>query len=83
MKPAKKKPAKRKPSFEENNPVLSKLLDLKYRLNEAYRGKGIDTKTDKSWVMKTIEDVRGGVVISADKMRVCNNLWKRYETKSV
>ena len=32
MKPTKKKPAKRK-----NNPVVNKLLQLKYRINDVYR----------------------------------------------
>ena len=56
MNPTKKKPAKK--SFEDRNPLLSKLLDLKYRINEAYRNKGIDTKDDKNYVMSLISDIR-------------------------
>jgi hypothetical protein len=85
MKPTKKKPAKNKYVADyvekKRDPVVSKLLDLKYRINEAYRNKGIDTKTDKSWVMKKIEDARVGGVISTDEMRVANNLWRKYEGK--
>ncbi len=48
MKPTKKKPAKRKvvsaKDFAKRNPVLSKLLDLKYRINEAYRNGGSSFK---------------------------------------
>ena len=75
MKPTKKKAAKRK-----SNPMVTKLLDLKYRINDHYKAVGnkIDTKTDKSWVMKMIEDVRGGVVISGGEMRVANKLWEKY-----
>ena len=87
LKPTKKKPAKRKPSFEQRNPVLSKLLDLKYRINEAYRGGADDayndTRADKSWVMKQIEDIRNGIVLSKNNMLKANDIWKTYETKSI
>ena len=45
MKPSKKKPAKRK-----NNPMVTKLLDLKYRINDMYRngGPGVDGDDTKS-----------------------------------
>ena len=83
MKPAKKKPAKRKPSFEKRNPVLSKLLDLKYRINDAYRNREDDdmnTIHDKSWVIKQIEDIRNGRVLSKNNMLKANDIWKAYET---
>jgi hypothetical protein len=95
MKPTKKRPAKRRPakygpSFTERNPILSKLLDLKYRINEAYRGGADDayndTRADKSWVMKQIEDIRNGRVLSKNNMLRANSIWKRYnkyETKSI
>ena len=78
----KKKPAKRKPSFEENNPVLSKLLDLKYRINNAYRNREDDhmnTIHDKSWVIKQIDDVRNGRVLSKNNMLKANDIWRKYE----
>ena len=83
MKPAKKKPAKRKPSFEKRNPVLSKLLDLKYRINNAYRNREDDhmnTIHDKSWVIKQIDDIRNGRVLSKNNMLKANDIWKAYET---
>ena len=86
-KPAKRRPAKYGPSFAERNPVLSKLLDLKYRINEAYRGGADDayndTRADKSWVMKQIDDIRNGRVLSKNNMLKANDIWKRYETKSI
>ena len=91
MNPTKKRPAKRRvvsaEDFAKRNPVLSKLLDLKYRINEAYRGGADDayndTRADKSWVMKQIEDIRNGRVLSKNNMLKANDIWKRYETKSI
>ena len=87
MNPTKKRPAKYGPSFAKRNPVLSKLLDLKYRINEAYRNGADDayndTRADKSWVMKQIEDIRNGRVLSKNNMLKANDIWKRYETKSI
>ena len=86
-KPAKRRPAKYGPSFAKRNPVLSKLLDLKYRINEAYRAGADDayndTRADKSWVIKQIDDVRNGRVLSKNNMLKANDIWKRYETKSI
>ena len=86
MKPTKKKPAKYGPSFAKRNPVLSKLLDLKYRINNAYRNREDDdmnTIHDKSWVIKQIDDIRNGRVLSKNNMLRANSIWKRYETKSI
>ena len=74
MKPTKKKPAKKR------DPILSKLLDLKYRINEAYRSYPHETnKNDKDWVMNQISDLRGGIVLSKGNMLHANNLWKQYQ----
>ena len=63
-KPAKKKPAKRRvvsaEEFTKRNPLLSKLLDLKYRISqepEWYDQRDSYTKADKKWVAKLIKDV--------------------------
>ena len=40
----KKKPAKR---ADGGNPMIDKLLKLKYRINDAYHDRDIDTKSDK------------------------------------
>ena len=85
MNPTKKRPAKYGPSFAERNPVLSKLLDLKYRINEAYRS-GVDLKSgsskdDKNWVMNLISDVRDNnlTMLSYEDGKYCNGLWRKYE----
>ena len=58
MKPTKKRPAKRKPLHGESNPLVAKLLNLKYRLNDAYNLRDEDTKEHKAYVMKLISDIR-------------------------
>ena len=81
MKMAKKRPAKRR-----NSPLVQKLLELKYRINDAYRNREDDdmnTIQDKSWVIKQIDDVRNGRVLSKNNMLRANSIWKRYETKSI
>ena len=90
MNPTKKRPAKRRvvsaEDFTKRNPVLSKLLDLKYRINNAYRNREDDhmnTIHDKSWVIKQIDDIRNGRVLSKNNMLKANDIWKRYETKSI
>ena len=87
MNPTKKRPAKRKvvsaEDFAKRNPVLSKLLDLKYRINNAYRNREDDhmnTIHDKSWVIKQIDDIRNGRVLSKNNMLKANDIWKAYET---
>ena len=75
MKGTKTRPAKR-----TDNPLVRKLLNLKYRLNEAYRERNIDTKDDKSWVMSLISDVRDNNLtkLSKEDMLKCNSMWKEY-----
>ena len=73
MKPTKKKTAKKR------NPMIGKLLDLKYRINEAYRSYPHETnKNDKSWVISQIEALREGFKLSKGNMELANNLWKEY-----
>ena len=73
MKPTKRKTAKKR------NPMIGKLLDLKYRINEAYRSYPCETnKNDKTWVMNQISDTRGGIVMSKGNMLHANNLWNDY-----
>ena len=88
MKPTKKKPAKRK-----NNPIVTKLLKLKHRINDVYQlvkdGNGKpkfdltilgDTRIDKQWLMALISDVReyGFEGLCKEDMLKCNGLWKKY-----
>ena len=74
MKPTKKRAAKK-----TDNPIISKLLDLKYRINEAYRSYPHETnKNDKDWVIARIRDIRDDMAISKGELLHANNLWKDY-----
>ena len=81
MKPTKKKTAKIK-----SNSLVTKLLDLKYRINDWYRAGNktnkTDTRDDKSWVMNLIDDVRDNHLptLCKEDMLKCNGLWRKYET---
>ena len=63
------------------NPIIDKLMKLKYRLNDAYHINGEDTKSHKTYVMKLIEDVRKHDFkrIAPEDAQLCNSLWKRFE----
>ena len=65
----------------KGNPVLDKLMKLKYRINDAYRAgrkyKDAD-KSDKDWVMEEITNLRQGGWLSATKMKVANEMWSKY-----
>ena len=76
MKPSKKKTAKK-----TDNPMIGKLLDLKYRINDAYRSgksESESTKNDKSWVMNKCDEVRNGKTLTKGELLHANNLWKEY-----
>ena len=75
MKPSKKKPAKR-----NDNPIIEKLLKLKYRINDAYHLDGLDTKDDKNYVMSLIQDIRkhGFTKLAPEDGLKCNSLWRKY-----
>ena len=56
MKPTKKRPAKR-----TDNPIIGKLLNLKYRINDTATTEGgwsDDMTTDKRYVQSLINDIR-------------------------
>ena len=68
------------------NPIIDKLMQLKYNINDAYRNgyddiireeEGID---DKNYVMKLIQDVRKGefTKLSREDGLKCNSLWRKY-----
>ena len=66
------------------NPIVGKLLRLKYKINEAYRSYPHETNmSDKSWVMSLISDVRENNLTKLSKEDVlkCNGLWRDYEGK--
>jgi len=77
MKPTKKKPAKRR---DGGNPMIDKLLKLKYRLNDAYNLRDIDTKDEKLWVMGQISALREGARLDRHQMKYANGLWRTYNT---
>ena len=74
----KKKPAKRK-----DNPMVEKLLRLKYRINDAYRGETVidGNKSDKDFVIGLINNIRNGTNLPVSRIQLeeCNKIWKRYE----
>ena len=85
----KKKPAKR---GDGGNPMIDKLLKLKYRINDVYRliknGEGKpkfdltmlgDTRIDKDYVQGQINKLRGGGNLYRMHMKECNDLWRKYE----
>ena len=75
MKPTKKKTAKK-----TNHPIVGKLLDLKYRINDHYKAVGdkIDTKEDKLWVMGQISALREGARLDRHQMKRANKLWEKH-----
>ena len=63
----------------KGNPVLDKLMKLKYRINDAYKA-GRDTdKSDKDWVMEEITNLRNDGWLTATKMKVANEMWSKYD----
>ena len=83
MKPTKTKPAK-KTVAHTKNPIVGKLLRLKYKINQAYRSYPHETNmSDKSWVMNLIDDVRTNNLtkLCREDMLKCNGLWRDYEGK--
>ena len=63
------------------DPILDKLMQLKYRINDAYNSRQEndgETKSDKSWGMEEIHNLRGGGWLSATKMKVANEMWRKY-----
>ena len=65
----------------KGNPVLDKLMKLKYRINDAYNHRQEndgETKSDKTWVMEEIDNLRNGGWLTATKMKVANEMWSKY-----
>ena len=63
------------------DPMLNKLMKLKYRINDAYNHRQEndgETKSDKTWVMEEITNLRRGGWLSATKMKVANEMWNKY-----
>ena len=78
MKSTKKRPAKR-----TDNPIIGKLLKLKYRINDTATTEGgwsTDMQSDKAYVMNLISDIRrhGFKTLAPEDGHCCNGLWKKY-----
>jgi len=59
---------------------LAKLLKLKYLINDKIDRVGEDSKQkeNKNWVMEEITNLRDGGWLSATKMKVANEMWRKY-----
>ena len=65
----------------KGSPVLDKLMKLKYRINDAYNHRQEndgETKSDKTWVMEEIDNLRNDGWLTASKMKVANEMWSKY-----
>ena len=78
--------SKKRPTKVTDNPIIAKLLKLKYRINDAYRSGNYDdayndTQADKSYVMSLIKDIRkhGFTKLAPEDGHCCNGLWRKYE----
>ena len=79
------KPTKRT-KVHRVKPAISKLLKLKYRINDTAKEGGEwipPLKSDKDWVMEQINDLRNGGWLSASKMKVANEMWNKYGQSTV
>ena len=75
------KPTTDKRRKEWGDPILNKLMKLKYRINDAYNHRQEndgETKSDKTWVMEEITNLRQGGWLTAVKMKVANEMWSKY-----
>tara|TARA_R110000796_G_scaffold239905_1_gene360730 strand:+ start:224 stop:445 length:222 start_codon:yes stop_codon:yes gene_type:complete len=68
------------------NPLIDKLLALKYRINDAYNNKtkaDSETRADKTYVMTLISDIRHNSIkftkLCKEDFEKCNGLWRTYE----
>ena len=59
-------------------PEISKLMKLKYLINDTFRDGRVTDKSDKNWVMEEISNLRNGGWLSATKMKVANEMWSKY-----
>ena len=74
MKPSKKK------YNDKQETLIEKLLNLKYRINDSYRGgeRPDGAYDDKTWVVDRLDDVRNGKILSKYDMMTANKLWNNY-----
>ena len=77
MKPTKKKPAKR-----NDNPIIGKLLQLKYRINDTATTEGgwsDDMSSDKAYIQGLIHNIRKrNDYPTKIQLEECNKIWRKY-----
>ena len=78
------KPTKTKPAKMNDNPIIGKLLKLKYRINDTATTEGgwsKDMSADKNYVMTLISDIRKHKfkTLAPEDGHCCNGLWRKYE----
>ena len=86
MRPTKRTRASKRTTTDKRrknwgDPILDKLMQLKYRINDAYNSRQEndgETKSDKSWVMEEIHNLRNDGWLTATKMKVANEMWSKY-----
>ena len=89
MKPTKVTRARKRTTTDKRrknwgDPILDKLMQLKYRINDAYKAGrdtepvGASNKSDKDWVMEEITNLRNEGWLTATKMKVANEMWRKY-----
>ena len=66
------------------NPIIDKLMQLKYRINDTATTEGgwsTDMSDDKNYVMSLITDIRkhGFTKLAPEDGHCCNGLWRKYE----
>ena len=68
--------------IHDSNPLVGKLLKLKFRINRSFE-RGFETTDDKTYVMTLINDIRNNIetFTKLDKSDFikCNAMWKQYE----
>ena len=65
------------------NPIIDKLMQLKYRINDTATTEGgwsTDMSDDKNYVMSLIKDIRkhGFTKLAPEDAHCCNGLWRKY-----
>ena len=89
MKPTKVTRARKRTTTDKRrknwgNPIIDKLMQLKYSINDAYKAGrdtepvGASNKSDKDWVMEEITNLRNEGWLTATKMKVANEMWSKY-----
>ena len=78
------KPSKNRAAKKTDNHILTKLLKLKYRINDTAKAEGglsDDISNDKNYVMTLMSDIRkyGFTKIAPEDAHCCNGLWRKYE----